>query len=143
MSSITKKQAVEETFALLIKCMMQSKHQLVELGSKEGLTGMQTTMMLMLDAPRPMHSFTKVFNCDASNITGITDGLEQKKLASRFPAESDRRIKMIKLSSKGEIIRTKLLNQMIKNQSSILISLSDHELNTLTELLKKITPKDS
>ncbi len=138
MSSISQKQAVEQSFELLIKCMMQSKHRLVELGSDYELTAMQTMMLILLDAPKPMNSFTKVFNCDASNITGIVDGLEAKKLAARYPDKLDRRLKMIKLSTKGETLKKKLIGKLIDDESSILFNLSLNELNTLTSLLKKL-----
>ena len=139
MSSISHKQAIEQSFELLIKSMMQSKHRLVELGSELDLTAMQAMVVLLLDAPRPMNSFTKVLNCDASNVTGIIDGLEQKNLAARYPDQNDRRIKMIKLSPKGKALRKKLLNRLVDSQGSVLFKLSLIELNTLISLLKKIT----
>jgi len=139
MSSINHGKAVEQSFELLIKCMLQSKHRLVELGSELNLTAMQAIILLLLDKPKPMHSFTKVFNCDASNITGLVDGLELKKLAARFPDEKDRRIKMIKLSSKGEKFRVTLLARLEKSQGSVLLKLNSKELSTLNSLLQKIT----
>ena len=118
---------------------MQSKHRLIELGSKLGLTGMQAFMVLLLDEPKQMNSFTKVFNCDASNITGLVDGLEQKKLASRFPDDKDRRIKMVKLTAKGETLRIKLLKELLSSEGSVLFNLSLEELEKLNSLLRKIT----
>lgn len=139
MSSIKPRRGVEESFELLIKCMMQSKHRLIDIGSDMDLTGMQTMMILLLDAPKPMNNFTKVFNCDASNITGIVDGLEQKKLAARFPSDKDRRLKMISLSQKGKDLRSKLLDRLIDSQASVLFELDQSEIDTLIKLLRKIT----
>jgi DNA-binding MarR family transcriptional regulator len=139
MSSINQKETAEQSFELLIKCMMQSKHRLIELGSRLGLTGMQAVMILLLDTPRPMNGFTKLFNCDASNVTGIVDGLEQKKLAARYPDENDRRIKMVRLSSSGKSLRKKLLNLSVHDQESTFFKLNTSELKTLTSLLQKIT----
>lgn len=143
MSSIKQKGAVQQSFELLIKCMLQAKHRLIELGSEIELTGMQAMMMLLLEEPKPMNSFTKVFSCDASNVTGIVDGLEQKGLAARFPAKNDRRVKMIKLSERGKALRAQLLDKLIESQGSVLFKLSPAELTTLTVLLKKITVNGS
>ncbi|HSX46067.1 MAG TPA: MarR family transcriptional regulator [Candidatus Saccharimonadia bacterium] len=118
---------------------MLSKRRTVELGAKHSLTGMQAMMLVLLDKPHPMFSFKKVFNCDASNITGIVDGLEQKSLATRFPDPDDRRIKMIKLTADGAQLRDKMLKQAAGPNGSLLTKLSDDELKTFTELLTKIT----
>jgi DNA-binding MarR family transcriptional regulator len=138
MSSISQKNIVEESFELLIKCMMQSKHRLMELGSDMGLPGMQAAMVLMLDKPKPMNSFTKIFNCDASNITGIVDGLEEKGIAARFPSTTDRRIKMVELCENGEELRTQLLNALIDEHKSVLFKLSTNEVKELNRLLGKL-----
>jgi DNA-binding MarR family transcriptional regulator len=89
-----------------------------------------------------MNSFTKIFNCDASNITGIVDGLEQKKLALRCEHPDDRRIKMIKLSAKGEKTRTALLRQLTAAEGPILSALTPREFNTFIKLLDKINRAD-
>lgn len=142
MSSIKPENVVEQSFVLLIKCMLQSKHRLIELGSEYDLTAMQTMLMLMLDTPRPMNSFTKLLNCDASNITGIVDGLEQKDLASRFAGIDDRRIKMVKLSPKGLSLKAKLFQRLSEHGSTALSKLSAPELETFTALLTKINVSD-
>lgn len=139
MSSIMHKTTIEQTFELLIKCMMQFKHSLTELGSEYDLSSMQAMMIMLLDEPGSMNSFAKLFNCDASNVTGIVDGLEQKKLASRFPDTKDRRIKMIKLSPKGESIRKKLLSKLVDKNGLVNLNLKHSDLDAFISLLEKIT----
>ena len=139
MSSIKHTALVDHSIELLIKSMMQSKHLIVELGSQLGLTSMQSLVLILLSEPQPMHDLTKTLSCDASNVTGIIDGLEQKALAARFPDINDRRIKMIKLSSKGKTLRNELLSSVIKSHDSMLIKLNNDELNDLLFLLHKIT----
>lgn len=138
MSSINQKISAEQSIELLIKCLMRFKHGLSELGLKHGLTAMQSMVIVLLIEPKPMNSFTKLFNCDASNVTGLVDGLEEKKLAARFPDIKDRRIKMVKLSPRGEALRKKLLNQMLKQPGLIDGRLSTEEQQTFFSLLKKI-----
>ena len=142
MSNISQNKLVEKSFELLIKCMMQSKHRLMELGSNMGLPGMQAMMVLMLDQPKPMNSFTKIFNCDASNITGIVDGLEEKELAARFPSTRDRRIKMIELSETGKELRNQLLSALVEQHKSALFNLTTEEIGQLNRLLSKIVVQE-
>jgi DNA-binding MarR family transcriptional regulator len=137
-SSISHQKEVERAFELLMASMVQSKHRLIQLGSEYGLTSMQAMTLLILKKPKSMTSLTKLFNCDPSNITGIVDGLEEKNLASRFPSETDRRIKMINLSNKGANLRSKLLDQLFSSQGSVLFQLTEEELITLNSILGKI-----
>ncbi len=139
MSSIIDDKLVEQTYGLLISCMMQAKHRLIDLAGNYDITGMQAIMVLLLDQPCPMNSFTKVFNCDASNITGIVDGLENKGVANRFPDKHDRRIKMVKLSPKGEKLRDHFIKLLVEDKQSNLFKLSNQELRDLNNILDKIT----
>jgi DNA-binding MarR family transcriptional regulator len=130
---------VEQTYELLIECMMQAKHRLALLAADFNITAMQAMLLLLLDEPSPMNNFTKVFNCDPSNITGIVDGLEQRNLAARFPDKNDRRIKMVKLSPSGEQLRQNLIKLLVEDQKSSLFKFDPSELATFNRLLRKIT----
>jgi DNA-binding MarR family transcriptional regulator len=143
MSSIKYKSPTEQSYELLIKCMMQFKHSLGDLGLKHGLTTMQSMVLVLLDTPRPMNNFKKIFSCDASNVTGIVDGLEEKKLAARFPDNNDRRIKMVRLSQKGEDLRKKLLSRLAQDNGSIHLNLSSNDIKTFVKLLKKVADSSS
>ncbi len=131
--------SLEEAYLILIRFLMLSKHRAIELGSEYGLTGMQTFMLLLLEKPRPMYSFKKVFNCDASNVTGLVDGLEQKNLASRFENLEDRRLKMVKLEKRGREIRAAMLKKIAARDGPIFSRLTAKEFETFIALLQKIT----
>lgn len=130
---------LEEAYLVLIKFLMLSKHRAIELGSDYGLTSMQTFMLLLLDRPRPMYNFKKVFNCDASNVTGLVDGLEQKELASRYEDSEDRRIKMVRLDEHGRAVRRALLRKVAAKDGPIFSRLSQDEFQDFIKLLQKIT----
>jgi len=130
---------LEQSYLVLVKFLMLSKRRVFELGAECGLTGMQAMMLFLLDHPCPMNNFKKVFNCDASNITGLVDGLEQKKLASRYENLDDRRLKMVKLEAKGKRVRATLISNLTSHNSPLLSKLSPGELRTFIELLQKIT----
>lgn len=129
----------EEAYLVFMKFLMISKQRVIKLGLEYDLTAMQTLMLFLLDQPRPMHSFKTMFHCDASNITGLVDGLEQKELASRYESQEDRRIKMVRLERHGRAVRTALLRRMSDRDSPILSQLDDGEFQTFIGLLQKLT----
>lgn len=131
--------STEEAFIVFIKFLMLSKHRVIELGSKYDLTAMQTLALFMLDQPCPMNALRKVFNCDASNITGLVDGLEQKELASRYENRDDRRIKMVRLEQRGREVRRALLRHLGKHDGPVWSRLKPSEYRTLIGLLQKVT----
>lgn len=131
--------SLEQSYLVLLRFLMLSKRRLIELGAECDLTSMQVMMLFMLDQPRPMNNFKKIFNCDASNITGLVDGLEQKQLASRYEDPKDRRLKMVRLETKGKRVRTALLRNLTSTGSPLLSKLTPTELATFVKLLKKIT----
>jgi DNA-binding MarR family transcriptional regulator len=136
---MTAAESIEQSYLALFKFLLLSKHRVFELGSKYGLSGMQTMLLCLLDSPRPMNNFRKVFNCDASNITGIVDGLEHKQLVKRFEDANDRRLKMVKLEPKGQRLRGELMKSLTTANSPLLSKLTRIELKTFIQLLEKIT----
>lgn len=136
---MTRGTALEQSYLTLIKFLLLSKRRIIELGTEYELTSMQTLLLFQLDEPRPMNSFCKIFNCDPSNVTGLVDGLEQKKLVSRYEAPEDRRLKMVKLETKGKRLRTKLMRRMTTNDDPLLEKLSPTEQRVFIKLLQKIT----
>ena len=131
--------SLEQSYLALVEFMMFSKKRLLEIGVKYHLSSMQTITLLLLEEPRPMGNFRHIFNCDASNITGIIDGLEQKQLVKRYEVNSDRRIKMVKLLSRGKRVRTTLLDKLTSDDQYILSNLTPAEAKSFIELVQKIT----
>lgn len=123
----------------LFKFMALSKHRVIAMGAEHGLTGMQTMMIVLLESPRPMNAFSKLFNCDASNITGLVDGLEEKNLASRFEDPSDRRIKVVQLTAHGKKLRRHLFKHIDTQDNPLFSKLTTEELETFIKLLQKLT----
>lgn len=130
---------LEDSYMALFKFMMLSKRRVFEMGDRHGLTGMQTMMIVLLDCPRPMSGFSKIFNCDASNITGLVDGLEEKNLASRFEDPNDRRIKLVQLTAHGKKLRTHLFKHIGTQDNPIFAKLDDDEREVFVGLLRKLT----
>jgi DNA-binding MarR family transcriptional regulator len=61
-----------------------------------------------LDEPKPMGELAKQLACDSSNVTWITDRLEERGLVERQAAEHDRRVKLLVLTQKGRALRAEI-----------------------------------
>lgn len=115
-------------YKTLIEFLMHFKAYLHQISLEYDLTAMQAVTLMSLDKSQvtSMNYFKKLFECDASNITGIIDGLVKKKLVSRSESSKDRRIKEIRLLDSG-----------IEVQRQILASLDEY-LDELSSSLNKI-----
>jgi DNA-binding MarR family transcriptional regulator len=58
-----------------------------------------------LEEPKPMGELAKQLACDNSNVTWITDRLEERGLVERQAAPHDRRVKLLVLTNKGRRVR--------------------------------------
>jgi DNA-binding MarR family transcriptional regulator len=124
-----------------INFLLQQKHVLVDIGLRHELTSMQTLALLLLENPLPMSSLTAALGCDASNVTGIIDGLQHKNLVKRIENPEDRRVRMLVLSQTGMKLRDKLFEQLIDevDPNPIFSKLSLQELKTFFQLVDKVT----
>src|SRR5205823_14909800 len=71
------------------------------------LTKPQAGALLQLDPERPipMSGLAGALMCDASNVTGIVDRLEDRGLVDRRGAPPARRIRMLALTPQGARVR--------------------------------------
>lgn len=126
----------------LMQFLALSKQQMFKIAAEFELTSTQAFLLMLNNGKglRTMHSFCALLGCDASNITGIVDGLERKGIMTRAEHPTDRRIKTLQLLPKGEEIRTAIMQQLSdSNQSYILSKLTQEELEQFTLLIQKIT----
>lgn len=81
--------------------------------ARRGLTPNDSRALFSLDARtgRSMRSLADEWRCDPSNATFIVDRLEQLGLASRQPLVTDKRVKLVVLTRKGQRTRTELLQE--------------------------------
>lgn len=81
--------------------------------ARRGLTPNDSRALFSLDPRigRSMRTLADEWRCDPSNATFIVDRLEQLGLASRQPLLTDKRVKLVVLTRKGERTRTDLLRE--------------------------------
>jgi DNA-binding MarR family transcriptional regulator len=89
-----------------------------------------------LDEPRTMSEIAAALHCDKSNVTGIVDGLEERGLVLRTPAENDRRVKLIALTGEGRRLRGRLM-RAVEEPPRWLASLSEQEQRKLRDVLRR------
>ena len=135
----------EKFYFSFVTFLLRSKHQLIAIGHEFGLTNMQTLTLLIIETVKTpsMSSFCKLYECDASNITGIIDGLEQKQLVARCPYPNDRRIKIIKLEAAGQALRHKLISRLAETGDFQFSVLTAAELQQFAYLIQKLASAPS
>jgi DNA-binding MarR family transcriptional regulator len=127
-------------YLCLLEFLMQAKQHVITISSEFGLTSIQTITLLLLDEakPRPMKNFCMLYHCDASNVTGIIDGLERKGFVSRQNDAHDRRIKVIQLEAAGEKIRQSILNRLVDNSNFLFDPLTQAETGQFIRIVEKL-----
>jgi DNA-binding MarR family transcriptional regulator len=90
---------------------------------------------------RPMRELAEHFSCDASYITSLVDTLEHKGLAERRPCPTDRRVKTVVLTPKGEAAQAELFEMMWQPPKSF-EALTSAEQRQLRDLLRKVADAD-
>jgi DNA-binding MarR family transcriptional regulator len=93
--------------------------------------------MRMLDEPRSLSELADLHRCDASNVTGIADRLEQRGLAERRADPHDRRVRLLALTERGREVRRSLSSGLAAELPG-LAALSERERSQLARLLAKI-----
>jgi DNA-binding MarR family transcriptional regulator len=128
----------------LLEFLMTSKQGLMAVGKEYDLTPLQATTLALVDKnnPKPMNTFQKLYSCDASNVTGIVDGLEEKKLAMRGELPDDRRVKTILLTAEGIAVQERLIDSFMQIDTVILGNLSKDELASFKAIIIKLATQD-
>jgi len=89
-----------------------------------------------LDEPKPMGELAKQLACDSSNVTWITDRLEERGLVERHAAEHDRRVKLLVLTAKGRALRAEIEERLSEAPPPI-AALSPEDQRTLRDVLSR------
>ena len=135
------KTSISNNFYLsLLEFLMTAKQHIIAIGDEFGLTSIQAVTLLLIDEqqPRPMKNFCVLYHCDASNITGIVDGLEKKGLVSRQNDPSDRRIKIICLEAAGKKMQQTIIERLDDINGFLFDPLNDIEKQQFAHIVEKI-----
>lgn len=102
-----------------------------------GLPGPQAKALRLIDGAIGMKELGARIQCDASFVTAIADGLEERGLVRRETDPADRRVKNLVLTDEGTALRTRLVETLYRDVPG-LRGLDDGERDTFLRLLHKM-----
>jgi len=91
--------------------------------------------------PVPMRDVALQLGCDASNVTGIVDRLEQRGLVERRAAPADRRVKTLVITSSGTELAYAMWVQVLRGAVGM-IGLPEDDQVELLVLLRRLGAGD-
>ncbi len=123
-----------EAWGLLVPLVYPPRF--IEIAHKVGLTPPLLGALRFLEEPQTMGRMAELLRCDPSNVTGIVDALEERKLAVRKPSAADRRVKEVELTAAGRKMRARAATEMYKPPPWIK-DLSAADQRTLRDILRR------
>ena len=135
-SATPKENLASEAWSLLQRVVHSQRPRWIGLIREHDLVPPHWIALQTLDEPTPMGELAKQLACDSSNITWITDRLEERGLVERQAAEHDRRVKLLVLTPKGRALRVELERRLSEPPPPIL-ALSDDDQRALRDALSR------
>lgn len=125
-----------EAWTLLQDLFMDQKPRIVAITQEFELAPQQLYAIKLLKEPLSMGELAGKLACDSSNVTGITDRLEQRGLVERRGADWDRRVKLLVLTDEGRAIRDAVMERM-SEPPELIKRLPAADQRALRDLLKR------
>ena len=110
-------------------------HACESLGLTPGL--MKALISMQPDESKPMKVLATQWRCDASYVTSLVDGLEERGLVERRLSPTDRRAKTIALTPEGDRTRLEVLARLHEPPAELGV-LTAAEQRSLRDLLAKV-----
>lgn len=132
----TEETTAREAWRLLMELAFANKARFMATMAEFDLTPVQGHVLRLLEPeqPLPMNDLAGALHCDASNVTGLVDRLEQRHLVERRPGARDRRVKELLLTAEGVAMRARVLERMWEPPEAI-NSLSARDRRALRDIL--------
>lgn len=130
-----------QAWTLMFDLLMASAGARSRSLASRGLTPNDARALWSLSAEegRPIGQLARDWECDASNATFIVGRLEDAGLARRYDNPTDRRVKLVALTSKGARIKADLMAEYRVPPAQIL-QLDEPDLRALVDVLAKLGP---
>jgi DNA-binding MarR family transcriptional regulator len=130
--------AASEAWLLMSRLFQANRGHFFAACSEVDLSPPQVIALRSLrpDDPMPMSELAGLMHCDNSNVTGIVDRLEDRRLVVRQPGTRDRRVKYLLVTEEGNAVRARL-EELLGHAPEPLLSLSPAEQRQLAALLRK------
>lgn len=128
-----------EAWNLMLAHLFAHRDRMQAAATAERLTFAQARGLVMLDAEQAasMRDLADRLICDASQVTGIVDRLEELGYAARRPSERDRRVKELVVTPAGRAAQQRLREAMA-DPPPALLALPERDLATLRRILRRL-----
>ena len=107
-----------------------------------GMTMTDYWALRSVEGPMPMKDLAHCMDFDPSHVTLVADRLEKLGLIERQPHPTDRRVKNLVLTAKGEKTREAVPEKIWSGQNTF-SALDDNERGKLADLLAKLVASRS
>jgi DNA-binding MarR family transcriptional regulator len=143
MDAVKQSEDACRAWQLLMRFFFAQREHLPAWGEPFGLSAVQCHLLHLIepDEPLPMSRLAGVLQCDASNVTGLIDRLEQRGIVERRPSAADRRVKVVQLTPTGARLRAQLLRRMTARPLP-LSRLGAREQRALVKTLQRLLEDD-
>lgn len=125
---------IAETVGLLLELTDHLKARFAAVSAGMGLSMAQARTLLRIEGSVSMRELAALTRYDASNMTGIVEGLHARGLVERQTSSADRRVRHIVLTEDGAGVRERLRRALTENVPAI-SELTVSERRTLHEIL--------
>ena len=123
-----------DAWQLMFELFTRYRPRMLAIQAEYGLKPPFVFVLQELDEPKPMGRIAQILGGDGSNVTWLTDRLEERGLVERRPDPNDRRVKLLHLTDEGRAVREQVLGRLAVPPAE-LAALSDKDLRALREIL--------
>jgi DNA-binding MarR family transcriptional regulator len=129
----------QEAWRLMLDLVFSHRGQMIKIAQEFGLAPQQTFALrhLQPDEPLKLSDLATALHCDNSTVTGIADRLEKAGLAERRAHATDRRVRTLVLTERGNAIRQLYIDR-VTTPPEAMQELSDADAAILLEILSRI-----
>lgn len=137
--SVSKEHLASEAWRPLARFFFDTVRHRQRVLSEAGLTPNDIRALMALDPERgrTMRALAQEWLCDASNATFIIDRLEERGFAERRSVPSDRRVKMVVLTARGNRMRGRVLERFFEPPPELL-ELSRADLEAIRDAVGRL-----
>jgi DNA-binding MarR family transcriptional regulator len=126
----------EEAWRLFFAMFGRYRPRMLAVQGEYGLKPPMVFALQELDEPKPMGKIAQLLHCDNSNVTWITDRLEERGLVERRSDPNDRRVKLIALTDEGRRVRDEISSRLAEPPAEFL-ALSKDDQRALRDILRR------
>ena len=126
-----------------MQLLLTQRSRLPSVAAELELSPVQIQVLYVLapDRPLAMGELARTLACDRSNVTGLIDRLESRRLVERRPAPGDRRVKVLALTPQGARLRAQL-QQRLADPPAEFRRLTPAEQRALRRILQRLIDQE-